>query len=197
MVVTGSDQRGRAKSVQPGNRGWSTAICCANGEGWSLPPFLLVQGAYHLAHWYSETDLPPDWAIRTTSNGWTDNETALEWIKHFDKHTASRTKGVYRMLVLDGHGSHLSAEFENYCKTKNIITLCLPAHSSHITQPLDVGCFGPLKRAYGHEINAFVKAHINHISKVDFLIAFKSGIQSWYDRKQYQRRFSRSSTSTL
>ena len=85
MVVTGSDRRGRAKSVQPGNREWTTAICCVNGEGWSLPPFLLVQGAYHLANWYTETDLPRDWALRTTTNGWTDNETALEWIKHFDK----------------------------------------------------------------------------------------------------------------
>ena len=178
MVVTGSERRGRAKSVQPGNREWSTAICCINGEGWSVPPFLLVQGMYHLANWYSETDLHSDWVIRTTSNGWTDNNTALEWIKHFDKHTATRTKGRYRMLVLDGHGSHLSAEFEAYCKEHNIITLCLPAHSSHITQPLDVGCFGPLKRAYGHEINAFVKAHINHITKVEFLIAFKAAYKA-------------------
>ena len=178
MVVTGSDRRGRAKSVQPGNREWSTAICCVNGEGWSLPPFLLLQGAYHLAHWYSETDLPDDWTVRTTSNGWTNNEIALEWTKHFDKHTKLRSKGVYRMLVLDGHGSHLSAEFETYCKDHNIITLCLPAHSSHITQALDVGCFGPLKRAYGREINAFVKAHINHISKVEFLIAFKAAYKA-------------------
>jgi hypothetical protein len=178
MIVTGSERRGRAKSVQPGNREWSTAICCVNGEGWSLPPFLLLQGAYHLAHWYTETDLPRDWALKTTINGWTNNETALEWIKHFDKHTASRTKGVYRMLILDGHGSHLSAEFESYCKTHNIITLCLPAHSSHITQPLDVGCFGPLKRAYGREINAFIKAHINHITKVEFLIAFKAAYKA-------------------
>jgi hypothetical protein len=178
MVVTGSERRGRAKSVQPGNREWSTAICCVNGEGWSLPPFLLVQGAYHLAHWYTETDLPRDWVLRTTINGWTNNEIALEWIKHFDKYTGSRTKGAYRMLVLDGHGSHLSAEFETYCKDHNIITLCLPAHSSHITQPLDVGCFGPLKRAYGREINAFIKAHINHITKVEFLIAFKAAYKA-------------------
>ena len=131
-----------------------------------------------LQNWYTETDLPHDWVIRTKSSGWTNNQIALEWIEHFDKHTASRTKDAYRMLVLDGHGSHLSAEFESYCKTNNIITLCLPAHSSHITQPLDVGCFGPLKRAYGREINAFIKAHINQISKVEFLIAFKAAFKA-------------------
>ena len=76
------------------------------------------------------------------------------------------------MLVLDGHESHLSPEFEAYCKSNNIITISLPPHSSHLTQPLDVGCFSVLKRFYGAEINMFVKSHINHITKVEWFIAF-------------------------
>jgi hypothetical protein len=174
MVVTRADRRGRGKAVQPGNREWATAIECINGEGWCLPPFLIVQGSYHLANWYTEGELPLDWAIKPTSNGWTDNETGLEWIKHFDKHTKSRTKGVHRMIVLDGHESHLSAEFEAFCKVNNIITIGLPAHSSHITQPLDVGCYSALKSAYGRQIEHFIRAHINHITKVEFFLAFKA-----------------------
>ena len=174
MVVTRSDRRGRGKAVQPGNREWATAIICVNGEGRSIPPFLVVQGVNHLANWYTESGLPYDWAIKPTSNGWTDNETGLEWLKHFDKHTARTAKGPYRMLVLDGHESHDSADFQSYCKSNNIIPLCLPAHSSHLTQPLDVGCFSVLKRSYGLQIEHFIKAHINHISKVEFFIAFKA-----------------------
>ncbi|CAN5189596.1 hypothetical protein BH09PAT2_BH09PAT2_11550 [soil metagenome] len=177
MVVTRADRRGRVKAVQPGNREWATAIVCINGEGWSIPPFLVVQGVNHLANWYSETSLSHDWAIKPTNNGWTDNETGLEWIKHFDKHTAARAKGPYRMLVLDGHESHESIVFQDYCKSHNIITLGLPPHSSHITQPLDVGCFSPLKRAYSRQIEGFMKAHINHITKVEFFIAFKHAYQ--------------------
>jgi DDE superfamily endonuclease/helix-turn-helix, Psq domain len=174
MVVTRADRRGRGKAVQPGNREWATAITCINGEGWSIPPFLVVQGAYHLSNWYTESGLSQDWVIKPTSNGWTNNETGLEWLKHFDKHTAARAKGPYRMLVLDGHESHESAAFEEYCKAHNIITLGLPAHSSHLTQPLDVGCFSVLKRAYSRQIEDFIKAHINHITKVEFFIAFKT-----------------------
>src|ERR1700678_606934 len=81
------------------------------------------------------------------------------------------------MLVLDGHESHDSADFQAYCKSNNIITLCLPAHSSHLTQPLDVGCFSVLKRSYGLQIEHFIKAHINHITKVEFLIAFKAAYE--------------------
>src|SRR5438045_1193190 len=174
MVVTHADLRGRGKAVQPGNREWATAITCINSEGCSIPPFLVVQGLYHLSSWYTETDLPHDWVIKPTSNGWTNNETGLDWIKHFDKHTTIRTKGRYRMLVLDGHESHESAAFQDYCKSHEIITISLPPHSSHLTQPLDVGCFSVLKRRYGHQIEDFIKAHINHITKVEFFIAFKA-----------------------
>ena len=78
------------------------------------------------------------------------------------------------MIVLDGHESHHSVQFEEFCKEKNIIALCLPAHSSHLTQPLDVGCFSVLKRAYGRELESFIRAHINRITKTEFFIAFKA-----------------------
>jgi hypothetical protein len=37
------------------------------------------------------------------------------------------------MLVLDGHKSYKSAEFQEYYKAHNIITLELPPHSFHLT----------------------------------------------------------------
>ena len=77
------------------------------------------------------------------------------------------------MLVLDRHESHESAEFQEYYKAYNIITLCLPPHLSHLTQPLDVRCFSVLKRAYRRQIETFIKAHINYISKVEFFLIFK------------------------
>ena len=49
----------------------------------------------------------------------------------------------------------------------------MPAHSSYLLQPLDVGCFSPLKAAYGRQIETLMRLHINHITKVEFLPAFK------------------------
>jgi hypothetical protein len=40
-------------------------------------------------------------------------------------------------------------------------------------QPLDVGCFSPLKTAYSKQIEHLVKNKIHHITKVEFLPAFK------------------------
>jgi hypothetical protein len=142
-----------------------------------VPPFIIVSGKYHLSTWYQNSPLPPDWVIATSSNGWTTNERGLEWIQHFDRHTKPRTTGKYRLLVLDGHESHHSTDFEVYCKDNDIITLCMPPHSSHILQPLDVGCFGPLKRAYGGQIEKRVRAGTTHISKEDFFPAFLAAFQ--------------------
>jgi hypothetical protein len=53
----------------------------------------------------------------------------------------------------------------------------MPPHSSHLLQPLDVGCFSPLKRAYGDQINSLVRSHINYITKLEFLPAFYAAYQ--------------------
>lgn len=84
------------------------------------------------------------------------------------------------MLVVDGYESHESAEFQEYCKAHNIITLRLPPHSSHLAQPLDIGCFSVLKRAYGQQIEMFIKANINHITKVEFFLAFTTAYKEWF-----------------
>ena len=173
MVVTSSDRAGRAKAKQPGNREWVTVIQAVCADGWSIPPFTIVKGAYILDSWYREFKLPRGWRIAVSDNGWTTNKNGLDWIKHFNTHTEGRKIGGYRLLILDGHESHHSAEFELYCKDYNIITLCMPAHSSHILQPLDVGCFSPLKKAYGKQIEGYMRGGQTYIAKEDFFPAFQ------------------------
>jgi hypothetical protein len=160
-----------------------------NALGWAIPPFIILAAQYHLANWYTECNLPADWRIATTENGWTTNAVGLDWIKHFDYHTAPRTKGKYRLLILDGHESHHSTEFELYCQQNNIITLCMPPHSSHLLQPLDVGCFGPLKQAYGRQIEDLMRAYINHVSKLEFLCAFRAAFFASITKRNIQGGF--------
>ena len=48
----------------------------------------------------------------------------------------------------------------------------MPAHLSHILQPLDVGCFAPLKRAYSQEIRVLALDYIGRIDKKAFIVTF-------------------------
>lgn len=43
------------------------------------------------------------------------------------------------------------------------------AYTPHLLQPLDVSCFSPLKRAYGHEIQELARQGVYHIDKIGFL----------------------------
>ena len=142
---------------------------CANGS--SIPLFIIVAGKTHLSSWYENSPLPNNWAISVTENGWTTNERCLDWLQHFQKHTITQKKGKYRLLILDGHESHQSADFQLYCQQNGIITLYMPAHSSHKLQPLDIACFRPLKRAYGDEISNLMRTYITHITKEEFFPA--------------------------
>lgn len=120
-----------------------------SAAGWAIPPFIIFAGQHHLSAWYKGNDIPSDWVISLSDNGWTTNELSISWLKHFIKHIKERRVGGYQPLILDGHKSHQLVEFQQLCKESNIIALCMPLHSSHLLQPLDVGCFSPLKRAYG------------------------------------------------
>ncbi|KAJ3542614.1 hypothetical protein NM208_g4000 [Fusarium decemcellulare] len=189
MVVTGSERRSKPKSVQPGNREWITVIQAINAEGWAIQPFIIGAGQYHLANWYQDSNLPGDWAITTSPNGWTDNETGLEWLKHFDRCTSNRSVGSYRLLILDGHESHHSVDFERYCEENKIVTLCMPPHSSHLLQPLDVGYFSLLKYAYGREIEHLMRCSITHISKTEFFPAFYTAYQATMTERNIRSAF--------
>jgi hypothetical protein len=63
---------------------------------------MVVAGQYHLANWYQGRSLPHNWAIATTKNGCTDNETGLDWLKHFNQYTINRSSGAYRLLIVEG-----------------------------------------------------------------------------------------------
>jgi hypothetical protein len=65
----------------------------------------------------------------------------------------------------------------------------MPAHSSHLLQPLDVGCFSPLKRAYSKLIEQKRCLGYNHIDKLDFLKAYPAAYQEVFTTENIQSRF--------
>jgi DDE superfamily endonuclease len=96
----------------------------------------------------------------------------MDWINHFNIHTKDRVMGTHRLLILDGHGSHATPEFDAFCTENSIVTICMPPHTSHIVQPLDVGCFGALKTIYGQLVRDLCRRGILHVDKEDFLLMY-------------------------
>jgi len=172
LVVTAKERSSGPKHLQPGTREWVTVIVAVQASGHPLPPFVIFKAKKHQTAWYAE-HLPRDWILAVSSNGWITNEIALGWVKHFNAQTVLRSRGRHRMLIMDGRGSHRSQEFLDFCNEHKIVCVCLPPHSSHKVQPLDVGCFGPLKQAYSQELQAQMGRGIQHVCKEEFLDLLK------------------------
>jgi hypothetical protein len=186
LVVTGSEKPGKRKKIQPGDREWATLVQGVGSTGKVIPPFLILAGKVLISNWFTE-DLPRDWVIDVSPTGWTNNNLALAWLHHFDTH--AKPVGVYRLLIIDGHESHCSVDFQDLCREKKIITLCMPPHSSHLLQPLDVACFSPLKRLYGDEVSALARSRIHHINKETFLPAFKAAFSKAFTAENVRAGF--------
>ncbi len=193
IVVTTSDGCSKAKLAQPSNYEQATVIQGVNALSQAILPFIILAIQYYFANQYTECDLLANQRIATTDNGQTTNAVGLDQIKHFDYYIVSRTKGRYQLLILDGYKSHYSTEFELYCQQNNIITLCIPLHSSHLLQPLDVGCFKPLKQAYSRQVEDLIQMYINYVSKLEFFYSFCKAFFTSIIEKNIQRGFARAS----
>ncbi|KAH9239840.1 hypothetical protein K456DRAFT_1824993, partial [Colletotrichum gloeosporioides 23] len=101
---------------------------------------------------------------------------------HFNQHIKPHINSSYHLFIINKHKSHYAANFKIYYKENNIITLYIPAYSSHLLQPLDIRCFKLLKKAYtnSRELRKLIldKEGIMHITKDDFFPAFKAAFFS-------------------
>ncbi|KAF2186139.1 DDE-domain-containing protein, partial [Zopfia rhizophila CBS 207.26] len=123
--------------------------------------------------------IPGDYLLGVSDLGYNNDELSLDWIEHFNRFSAVSQKVAWRLLIFDGFGGHLtkhhqSITFQNLCEEYKIITLYIPSHSSHLLQPLNVGCFRLLKKAYSYEVMKLSRYGNFHVTKEDFLPAFKT-----------------------
>jgi hypothetical protein len=106
--------------TQDGTREMLTVVECCCAEGYMLPSFVIYKGATQYMGWRSETS-DSDTIFACLPNGWTDNELGIEWLYYFDRSTKDRKgSNSTRLLIVDGHRSHLTLEFIQYAIDNNI-----------------------------------------------------------------------------
>ena len=104
----------------PENRESATAVEAISAGGRVIPPFLILSGEVHMARFYRQSELPDEAVLAVTATGFSNDRLALEWIKHFHQYTKDLAIGTHRLLILDGHGSHHTIEFIQFCDDNHI-----------------------------------------------------------------------------
>ncbi|KAI0996103.1 hypothetical protein K3495_g12078 [Podosphaera aphanis] len=149
--VLSSSLKHKVYVKSPNTREWVSITETASASGRRLRPAVIFKGQSLQTSWFPLQSLP-GWLYTTSENGWTSNSVGLAWLRQIFIPESTPTQYDYRLLLLDGHGSHADVEFMWTNYQNKIACLYLPAHTSHILQPLDLAPFSVVKSKYRQEI---------------------------------------------
>lgn len=115
--------------------------CCVNAAGQALPPMIIFSkslpgGAYH-------RNGPINASYACSDSGFMDQTLYNQWFQKTFLVHAVQQRPV--LLIQDGASSHLSVELIRSAIANDVILLCLPPKTTHITQPLDVAVYRKMK----------------------------------------------------
>ena len=146
----------RTAAIQDGSRKWITLLACVCASGEALPPALIYEGSSGIqSSWLDDVQVDKHKVFFSNSpSGWTNNELGMAWLEQvFERFTKGKARRQYRLLILDGHGSHVTSDFIDFCDSNKILLAIFPPHATHSLQPLDVVVFAPLAAEYSRELD--------------------------------------------
>lgn len=145
--------------VSSGYKSQVTVVACVSASGQSLPPLVI---------WKTKTmsvDMAngeiPGTQYGFSANGWMERTLFDSWFKkHFIRYApASRPL----LLLLDGHSSHYNPDTLKFAAENEVIIFALPPNTTHLTQPLDKGVFGPFKSHWRQVCHDFQNSHPSNV----------------------------------
>lgn len=134
-----------------------TVVFCMNAAGGFVPPLFvfprknmkeeLLDGA------------PPGSIAACHPSGWIQQHIFTQWLKHFIVHVKP-TEDDPVVLILDGHYSHTrNLELIEIARSCHVTIVCIPPHTSHKLQPLDLSFMSPFKTYYSQAIQSWLKTN--------------------------------------
>ena len=119
-----------------------TVLGCSSGTGQVIPPFVIFD-ANNLNQLWTRGEVSGS-RYGLSGSGWTDRELFYGWLEeHFLAHAVPARP---LLLLVDGHSSHYDPNSIRFARDHFVIIFCLPPHTTHEAQPLDVTFFGSLKK---------------------------------------------------
>ncbi|XP_021369223.1 uncharacterized protein LOC110460570 [Mizuhopecten yessoensis] len=148
------------------NRTNTTIMACVNGVGAKMSPIMIVKGKTSASlHGFKVEDAPEGTIRGYQESGWMSHELGERWFR--DVFLGQCGPERPQLLIMDGHSSHETLGIIELAIAENIAIFCLPPHTTHALQPLEV--FGPFNSAYNHACSDFLSENsLNLVNKWSF-----------------------------
>lgn len=181
-----------AKNVYVQARGTTdhiTMLCGASAAGLPLPPMIIYPKAFPGGQYRCEG--PDDAVYAKSESGWVDSELFLAWMKKVFIAYSDSERPV--ILFVDGHKSHLTLDTIDLAHNNGITLFCLPPHTTHALQPLDVAVFKSLKDHFAKTVRSLTFTRMNFIiSKREFAKIVKAPFEKAFSITNIKAGFAKS-----
>ena len=122
------------KSKQDGSREFISILACISAIGEWILLLLIYKGESGdlLSTWVDEVTTDSKAHFIVSCNSWSNNRIGLVWLQQvFQRYTKPLRATQKRLLIVDGHSSHVNMAFINWANENGIILLILPPHMTH------------------------------------------------------------------
>lgn len=123
----------------------TSVMFAASGDGKMLPPYVVYKAQHMYTSWTERG--PKNSRYNRTKSGWFDSYCFADWVETIAIPFLKNLEGP-KFLIGDNLASHLSLDVIKLCTDNQIRFIFLPSNSTHLTQPLDVAFFRPMKAAW-------------------------------------------------
>ena len=160
--------------VTGGDKSQLTVLACTCASGYAIPPFII----FDRLTWnpkLAEGEVAGS-LYGLSKSGWINSELFHSWfMNHFLKYVPQARP---LLLLLDGHSSHYCPSTIRLAAEQEILIFVLPPNTTHLTQPLDKGCFSPLKVLWRQTCHEFRRMNPGKVvTRFDFSRLFS---EAWY-----------------
>lgn len=153
----------RAEKVMDTSKAATSVMFSCSASGNMLPVYIVYK-ADHL--WSTWTENGPNGArYNRTRSGWFDTNTFEDWFFSIILPYLRSLPPGPKVLLGDNLASHISAKVISQCANDNIRFILLPPNSTHLTQPLDVSVFRPIKTAWRKTLQEWKKHNKGTVRK--------------------------------
>jgi len=155
VAIVRRSEKKAYRLVKHSKEGYSVMFS-GTASGRMLPPYVVFQSSAKtptVQPKWTEPLPPPLCYYDASSSGWFKKAQFERWFKAVVLPWAEEDPSAKKLIIGDNLTSHFSDQVINLCLAKGISFKALPANATHLLQPLDVACFGPIKRQWRQVLN--------------------------------------------
>lgn len=129
-----------------------TVLTTVNAAGGKMTPLIVFKGKYVYEQWIARNKEEYDFDISyaASKRGWMETEIFYNYMSKIIIPGLGNERPV--LMVYDGHSTHVDDRVVALAAANNLTILKLPAHTSHLLQPLDLAVFKSFKSIWDKKL---------------------------------------------